>query len=288
MEPMGKLYILGIFLFTNFVLFSQVQQLEPTQVVAKSDTTIIDVLPNGNKFVPHLAIQGEDLVSISTSYGVPFWAVEKFNPGLTTENVSPGMWVKIPLQNRRVYKYITELAALDTLQKVYYRVKKGETLYGIAKRNFGTEIELIKAYNYMDNYELAVDQLIHVAYIPKFDWDPIITFEEYDPIMEDESLQNEFVSKGADKKILNERGAATISVNDMGDSSLFALHRTAARGSVIKISNPDTGFSVHTRVLGKIPPTQYQKHIKVVVSPKVAELLGGINKEFFVTLQYHK
>ena len=285
---MGKLYILGIFLFTNFALFSQEQGSDPSQLVAKSDSTIIDVLPNGNKFVPHLTQQGEDLVSISTSYGVPYWAVEKFNPGLTTENVLPGMWIKIPLQNQRVYKYITELAALDTLQKVYYRVKKGETLYGIAKRNFETEIELIKAYNYMESNELALGQLIHVAYIPKFDWAPIVPYTEFDPIIEDDNLQSEFVSKGADKKLSNERGAATISVNEMEGSSLFALHRSAARGSVIKISNPDTGFSVHTRVLGKIPPTQYQKHIKVVVSPKVAELLGGINKEFFVTLQYHK
>ncbi len=285
---MSKLYILGIFLFTNFILLAQVEEMVAPPLAAKPDSTIIDVMPNGNKFVPHFTLEGEDLVSIATSYGVPYWAVEKFNPGLTEQNVTPGVWIKIPLQKHRVYKYITELSALDTLQKVYYKVKKGETLYGIAKRNFETEIHLIQAYNYLENNEISVGQLLHVAYIPRFDWGPILSFEEYDPIVEDETLQNEFVAKGPDHKLLDERGAATISAKIGDDASLFALHRTAAKGSVIKISNPDTGFTVHTRVLGKIPPTQYQKHIKVVVSPKVAELLGGINKEFFVTLQYHK
>ena len=286
---MSKLSFLMLFMACTFSLSAQ-SNANFLGYYMLPDTTQIDITADGKVYMVHKMDQAESLFSLSANYKVPEWSLVHLNPGISEENINNYTEVKIPIQRKNFTFTITELSALDSLQKVYYEVKKGETLYGIAKRKFKTELFLIQAYNFLDDSNIQPGQMLHIGYVqkPKISSE-VITYEPFDPISEDDELQSEFTSKGATGVItIEDRGAATWNPATDDEPFLFALHRTAKKGSVIKITNPDTGRFVHTRVLGKIPPTHYQKHIKVVVSQKVADLLGGINKEFFVTLQYHK
>ncbi len=286
---MGKLNFLILFLLFSKSISAQSEP-QVLGYINMPDTVLIDVNNEGLKFIYHKLDKPESMFSLSANYNVPEWSLEKLNPGISDLSISSLAEVKIPVQNKNFQYTITALNALDTLQKVYYEVKKGETLYGISKRVFETELFLVQAYNFLEDTNIQPGQLLHIGYVKKPQiLSEVVEYQAYDPINEDQDLENEFVSKGSGGVItIEEKGAATWNAATDEEPFLFALHRTAKKGSVIKITNPDTGRTVHTRVLGKIPPTHYQKHIKVVISQKVADLIGGINKEFFVTLQYHK
>lgn len=289
MKFTSKLIFLILFLSFSFGLSAQ-NEGQFLGYFNLPDSTVIDITEEGLVYMVHKMDKQESLFSLSANYNAPEWSLTKLNPGLTEENINAYSSIKIPVQKKNFQYSITELSGLDSLQKVYYTVKKGETLYGISKRKFKTDLFLVQAYNYLEDNNIQPGQLLHIGYVqkPKI-MNEVITYKAFDPISEDQLLEDEFISKGGENIItIEERGAATWNPAVDDEPFLFALHRSAKKGSVIKITNPDTGRFMHIRVLGKIPPTHYQKHIKVVVSQKVADLLGGINKEFFVTLQYHK
>ena len=100
-------------------------------------------------------------------------------------------------------------------------------------------------------------------------------------------LGAKFRAKGASgNKLKKEKGAAFWQKSTIKSEELFALHRTAKPGSIIKISNPMSRRTVFVKVLGGIPSAKYQDKIKVVVSEQTAKLLGARDPRFFVEVDY--
>ena len=63
------------------------------------------------------------------------------------------------------------------------------------------------------------------------------------------------------------------------------LHRSAAVGSVIKIRNYKNNKIVYAKVTGSIPYT-YEDSVHVVVSAKIAKLLGAKDAKFYTEVRY--
>ena len=68
--------------------------------------------------------------------------------------------------------------------------------------------------------------------------------------------------------------------------NMFALHRTAAKNTSIKIYNPLLNRTVWAQVIGKFDESLYGSDIDIIISPKVAQSLGMTDKRFGVELEF--
>ncbi len=87
---------------------------------------------------------------------------------------------------------------------------------------------------------------------------------------------------------INEQGLAFWHKELKGSNGLFVLHRTAPKGSVIKITNPMFNSSVYAKVVGTVSSNNYPDDVMIVVSPEVASKLGARDARFFAKIQYIK
>ena len=68
--------------------------------------------------------------------------------------------------------------------------------------------------------------------------------------------------------------------------NLFALHATAKVNSYIEIYNPMLNRKVIAKVVGNLPPKAHKKNVDLIISPKVAETLGAVDKRFYVQVRF--
>ncbi|MBL0118284.1 MAG: hypothetical protein IPP89_04710 [Saprospiraceae bacterium] len=69
---------------------------------------------------------------------------------------------------------------------------------------------------------------------------------------------------------------------------MYVLHKSAAVGSIISITNPMFNTTIYAKVAGTIPANTYPDDIKVIVSPEVAAKLGAKDAKFFTRISYLK
>ncbi len=84
------------------------------------------------------------------------------------------------------------------------------------------------------------------------------------------------------------KGIAIWNQSSSNSKSMFALHPTAVVGSYIEITNPMMNKTVNAKVIGNIPPRTYTDDVSIVVSPKVAKMLGVVDKRFAVRVKYRE
>jgi len=70
------------------------------------------------------------------------------------------------------------------------------------------------------------------------------------------------------------------------NGAVFGLHGSAMIGSYISIFNPNSKRSVRVRVIGRIPYGTYTNDVKLVISPRAASQLGGLDRRFKVEISY--
>lgn len=97
------------------------------------------------------------------------------------------------------------------------------------------------------------------------------------------------VIKEKDNKIKQvETGLAYWNKSGSDKINLFVLHPKARINSLIEIFNPQLQRRTFAKVLGRIPANMYSENIDVIVSPKVAQVLGVLNTEFRVRISYYE
>ena len=105
----------------------------------------------------HEVQKGETLYSISRKYGISVGELCSENNISTSAVIKTGQKLKIPTQNSSETKNTQKVEKTDT-----YIVKKGDTLYGIAKR-FGISVETLTILNKMSGSNtIKVGQVLTV------------------------------------------------------------------------------------------------------------------------------
>lgn len=105
----------------------------------------------------HEVQKGETLYSISRKYGISVGELCSENNLSTSAVIKTGQKLKIPTQNSSETKNTQKVEKTDT-----YIVKKGDTLYGIAKR-FGISVETLTILNKMSGSNtIKVGQVLTV------------------------------------------------------------------------------------------------------------------------------
>ena len=89
------------------------------------------------------------------------------------------------------------------------------------------------------------------------------------------------------KKADTEKGPGTwFKSNAVG--KYYALHNTAPRGTIIKVTNPLNGKSVYAKVLDVIPQMKANAGLIIKLSDSAMQALGSNESRFYCELRYEK
>lgn len=99
--------------------------------------------------INHKVKKGDTPVKLAKQYGVSIEEILKVNQGINPTNLKVGSVLKIPTKN------VTKISANKSSENQVYIVKKGDTLYSIAKR-YSISVDEIKKLNNMKDNHLSV------------------------------------------------------------------------------------------------------------------------------------
>lgn len=100
-----------------------------------------------------------------------------------------------------------------------------------------------------------------------------------------EQLYEQQTSNG--KKVGTEKGPGTwFKSNAVG--KYYALHNTAPRGTIIKVTNPLNGKAVYAKVLDVIPQMKSNAGLIIKLSDSAMQALGSNESRFYCELNYEK
>jgi len=122
-----------------------------------------------------------------------------------------------------------------------------------------------------------------ISDIAKFD--KIITSES--SIKAEPSISEEAEVKPT-KKLISKKGVALYDGKISDKENLFVLHKHAPTGSLIEIHYNLSNRRVTAQVVGKIPSRLYSNDIDLILSPKVAKMLGIKDARARVTMKYYQ
>ncbi len=128
--------------------------------------------------------------------------------------------------------------------------------------------------------QLAIEKDIAKANVA----DAVEKVEKEEALNTTESNKVKFEKSNRQK--VDDQGIAFWHKEMRGNKGLYVLHRSATRGSVIKISNPMFGTTVYAKVAGNISASAYPDEVMIVVSPEVAGKLGARDARFFAKISY--
>jgi len=89
------------------------------------------------------------------------------------------------------------------------------------------------------------------------------------------------------RKEISEQGVASwIEDEEVNANKYYALHRTAPKGTIIRITNRMNQKSVFVKVIGVLPETGDNEGLIIKVSKASADKLGVLDKKFQADLVY--
>lgn len=290
MKHISSLAIISILFITNtFATISQDTIIVPLRMLNPTDS--IEVIVQGsNKFLLHEVKPKQTLYSIAKYYGLEVSDLMYYNPTLKS-GVKINQHIKIPIGSRDIKWQRTSKTLSWRMIEVVYIVKPKDTVYKIAKTKFKMDLEVFRQLNNMTHDTLEIGDKVIVGWIdldgiaPKVGvraWLPISLYSSYKRLKAN-YLKN---SRDTRKKEIKEKGPAAWHKNQKGNN-LYALHKTAPKGTILKVTNPLNNRSLYVEVVGRMQTAGYRFDTILVLSPGAAKALGGVNKNFRVDINYY-
>lgn len=255
-------------------------------------TDSIEVKVSGSsKFLQHIVKPKQTLYSISAYYGLDVADLIYYNTFLK-KGIEIDQVLKIPIGSRDI-KWKKDAKWIKwRMIEVVYVVKPKDTVFRIAKTHFKMPVDAFRKINNMQHDTLEIGDKVVVGWIdidgiPQKtgvrSWLPISLYSSY------KTLKAKYIttSKKKSKKKIEQRGPAVWNKKQKGDN-LYALHKTAPIGTILKVNNPMNNRTIYVKVIGRMQSAGYKFDTILVLSPAAAKALGGINKSFRVNITYYK
>ncbi|HQU99701.1 MAG: LysM peptidoglycan-binding domain-containing protein [Bacteroidia bacterium] len=198
----------------------------------------------------------------------------------------------------------------NTTQTYEHVVKKGETLYGIA-RTYQVDPKEISRLNNLQNNGIKTGQILVLKKPESFDTATIKTRTNETKIDAPKSAAVETAvdqivnepapakptadaitvidktPSGKDVKQAIENGeGAWVNDADLNPNKYFALHPSAPIGTIVKVTNKMNGKYVFVKVIGKLPGTGDNENLIIKVSKAAADRMGILDQKFQCELNY--
>lgn len=261
---------------------------DSTRYLTLKDTIFINIDAAGEKIFEHKFERKQTLFSLGQFYGLSVEELYFYNPGLKEEKIAPGEKVLVPIPNRAIIRYQDKTFKKWKYVPVYYVVKKGDTMYRIAKIHFRMPVDSVLQRNNLQSETLKVGQCLHMGWM-SLDGVPENFREEVgNPLTrKNTALYKVYTREQGDRKLKEHQGVAYWQKDSKEDSDLYALHREARNNGIIAVTNPMNKATIYVKVIGKIPDTAYGNDVVVVLSPMAAKALGARDPRFFVKVKYY-
>lgn len=117
--------------------------------------------PNIPYYVKHRVRKGESLYILARKYNTSVRAIMRINRLKNSRFIRTGWILKIPVGRKKVYRTTTAKHIIYDRKGLRYKVKRGDSLWKIARR-FGVTIREIMLINKMKNPTLRIGQIIYI------------------------------------------------------------------------------------------------------------------------------
>ena len=261
------------------------------------------VVPNENvTVIEHFVKAKENLNLLAEKYGTTIEEIKRLN-GLTNNNLRIGQVLKITNVNqlaventavtpiaavtKPVVKPVTEQPVVQNTTAVGYthNVLAGETIYSIAKK-YGLTTYQIKTANNLTKDEVVVGQKLIIKDASR----SVAELGDDEPTEDENTIKDPSLRQPASKygiTQIEEKGTAVwIADQDLDPNKMLVLHRTAAVGTIIKVTNPMSNRSAFAKVVGKFTENESTKDVIIVMTKAVADAVGALDKRFYCNINY--
>jgi len=152
---------------SNLIRPGQVLKIKKTPPPYKLNDPFLKFLAEAPLYKTHIVKKGETLYKIAKRYKVSIIALRNFND-LDSEYVPPGTVLKIPIKppiSEDLDFFVSPSFCLKK-RKIYYRVKKGDSLYKIAKK-YRVSVKKLKKLNGLKSNIIRPGQklLVKIVYL---------------------------------------------------------------------------------------------------------------------------
>ncbi|MFY0254011.1 LysM peptidoglycan-binding domain-containing protein [Chitinophaga sp. 30R24] len=275
----------------NFYSVSRAYGLPPKEIAAANKVTMDQGLQLGYQL--HIPLTAANFSQHADASGKPVY--HKVTEKETLYRVSVN-YNKVPLENIRQWNSLSG----DGLKKDSYVIigfiKAGGTGEGISHPERVKEKPAQPSEPDENNNVAAVPPPAPVKETAKRETDPRPVAEVTEPSApapakpvavnnntDFEQLYAEQTNNG--KKAATEKGPGTwFKSNAAG--KYYALHNTAPRGTIIKVTNPLNGKAIYAKVLDVIPQMKANAGLIIKLSDGAMEALGSNETRFYCELNY--
>lgn len=248
--------------------------------------TVYNDVASGQLLFDHYVAPGQTLYGVAKFYGLSLEDVYHLNPKLRA-NYRTGDKARMAIP-RQVIRAVPAADSLAWFVPVYYRMEKGETLFGLYKRILQLpDDSQIKSLNpKLDPTRMSANQVLAIGYM-KLDGIPKALQGEIEDeyVRRNRGLRDLWNVRTEGRKMVSENGKAAWTKR--GDPNKWmVLHRTAPINSLIEIEDPRSRKIIYARVVDRIADQVTDPNVIVVVSPLLVKAFGVRDKHFYVRTRH--
>ena len=257
---------------------------------------VADVLPENDIYFSHVCDKGITIYNLAEIFQVNAESVLALNKLKTSQPVNSGRIVKIPLEKDLIVSENAKTRAGMLPVPLYYVVKRGESMFRIARKYFDKEVSDIRQINKKKDNSIREGEKLLIGWY-------LTRMPQVKPTKS--TVNSDAPAKKGENtvKILPKTNTSdTTSIikyyisdaigywdrNAQSGASFFVLHNEARTGSLMDIYNPMLRRHIKAKVIGKIPQAMYREDIEVILSAAAARELGILDLRFKVNLKYEK
>lgn len=315
------LYILTLVFTINLVYAQQNQN----SIFTNGDKLHINLGENSEFYHTHTVEKGHTIYSLSRAYNVSSSKLYSYNKLQDGAIISIDQKLKIPLPDKQLYKGINlNDISKGHYIPVYYSAQPKDNIFRISRIYFNQSIDDLVKRNELKNNNLDLGQDILIGWLPIDGKIPQIeeieselgeehleqeSTENYETVLSNDSLGSMIASGIIDSlslqypadfnptllgeheyskkiQIINKSEVAFWDKTIPDNGTVFALHESALIDSYINVLNPNLRRSIRIKVIGRIPYGTYTNDVKLIISPRAAIQLGGLDRRFKVEVDY--
>jgi len=241
----------------------------------------------GKYYLSHPVKKEDNLSSIASYYGISLSAIRELN-SMTDSQLKANKTIKIPIS----YKSVKSPVQRSSFEKytyipVFYKVKKGDTVYRLFRIYFPRDSNEIKEINLIKNNVLKTDSKLLIGY---FIDNTIIKSPADHSLQSNRKKDTLSLTSDKSKKVLVKVSGAAKTFDSLFEKTEYPyiLSNKIPEHSVVEITNPMSNKKITGKVIGKIPPGKYPLDILLLLAKNDASDLGFLDLKFFVSVKYYK